>query len=323
MSIGRCLVLGGSGFMGSHLVELLIEEGFQVRVFSLSAASSNRLASVVPRVEFAEGDFRDAKALANSVRGCDYVYHLIATTVPSTSNRDPVFDVETNLISTLRLLEICVREKVRQIIFSSSGGTIYGESDSKPIPESHPTEPRSSYGITKLTIEKYLKLFHVLYGLDYTVLRVGNCYGPRLPIAGEQGVVGAFLDRLSRGEPIVLWGDGSVRRDYVYVSDIARAFRAALGQLSPFKVFNIGTGVGTSLLELIGLMERVTGRRARILKEPARPADVPVNILDPARARQYLKWEASTPLEAGLLSTWNWIQARETVRAAAHVQRHT
>lgn len=319
MSIGRCLLLGGSGFIGSHLVELLIEEGFQVRVFSLSAACSNRLASVAHRVELAGGDFRDTRALANAVRGCAYVYHLIATTVPSTSNRDPVFDVETNLISTLRLLEICVREKVRQIIFSSSGGTIYGTTDTKPIPETNPTEPRSSYGITKLTIEKYLKLFHALYGLDYTVLRIGNCYGPRLPVTGEQGVVGVFLDLLRRGKPIVLWGDGSVRRDYVYVSDVARAFRAALGQQSPFKVFNIGTGVGTSLLELIGLIERVTGRRGRILNEPARPADVPVNILDPARARQYLRWVARTTLETGLLSTWNWVQADEKRRISAHV----
>jgi UDP-glucose 4-epimerase len=322
MNAGRCLVLGGSGFMGSHLVELLVEQGFQVRMFSLSAASSNRLASVTQRVELVAGDFRDAEALAKSVQGCDYVYHFIATTKPASSNRDVVFDAETNLVPTLQLLEACVREKVRQIIFSSSGGTIYGDSDSKPIPESHPTEPRSSYGITKLTVEKYLELFHRLHGLDYTVLRVGNCYGPRLPIAGEQGVVGAFLDRLRRGEPIELWGEGSVRRDYVYVSDVARAFWAALEQQSPFRVFNIGTGVGTSLLELIELMELVTGCRARIVKKPARQVDVPVNILDPARARQYLNWEASTPLEAGILSTWNWIRAGETRRIAAHIQRH-
>jgi len=119
-----------------------------------------------------------------------------------------------------------------------------------------------------------------------------------------------------------LWGEGSVTRDYVYVSDVAQAFRRALGQHSPFRVFNIGTGVGTPLVKLIEIMELVTGCRARILRKPARQVDVPVNIVDPARARQYLNWEASTPLEAGLLSTWNWIQARETVRASARVQRH-
>ena len=320
MSIGRCLVLGGSGFIGSHLVELLVEEGFQVRVFSHLAASSNRLASVARRIELIEGDFRDTPTLAKSVEGCDFVYHLIATTIPSTSNRDQVFDVETNLVPTLRLLEICARERVRQIIFSSSGGTVYGATDTSPIPETHVTEPRSAYGITKLAIEKYLALFHAMHGLEYTVLRVGNAYGPRLPVKGEQGVVGVFLDRLRRGEPILLWGDGSVTRDYVYVGDVARAFRAALGQQSPFSVFNIGTGAGTSLLELIALMEKVTGCPARILREPARQVDVPVNVLDTSRAGRYLRWEPVTPLETGILNTWNWIRIGDTRGIAAHIQ---
>jgi UDP-glucose 4-epimerase len=320
MSIGRCLVLGGSGFIGSHLVELLVEEGFQVRVFNHLAASSNRLASVARRIELIEGDFRDTPTLARSVEGCDFVYHLIATTIPSTSNRDQVFDVETNLVPTLRLLEICARERVRQIIFSSSGGTVYGATDTSPIPETHVTEPRSAYGITKLAIEKYLALFHAMHGLEYTVLRVGNAYGPRLPVKGEQGVVGVFLDRLRRGEPILLWGDGSVTRDYVYVGDVARAFRAALGQQSPFSVFNIGTGAGTSVVELIALMEKVTGCPARILREPARQVDVPVNVLDTSRANRYLKWEPVTPLETGILNTWNWIRIGDTRGIAAHIQ---
>ncbi len=186
MSVARCLVLGGSGFMGSHLVELLVEQGLEVRVFSLSPTSSSCLASVAQRVELIAGDFRDARALAGAIRGCDYVYHFIATTKPASSNRDVLFDAASNLVPTLRLLEACVAEKVRRVIFSSSGGAIYGDTGGTPIPETHPTEPRSSYGIIKLTIEKYLALFHRLHGLDYTVLRVSNCYGPRLPIAGDQ-----------------------------------------------------------------------------------------------------------------------------------------
>jgi UDP-glucose 4-epimerase len=320
MIAGRCLVLGGCGFIGSHVVELLADQGCQVRIFSPSPDLPNRLTPIAQRLEFITGDFRDQKALACAVRGCDYVYHFIATTKPAASNREVVFDVETNLVPTLRLLEICVRERVRRIIFSSSGGTIYGDAEHVPIPESHPTEPRSSYGIMKLAVEKYLKLFRHLHGLDYTVLRVGNCYGPGLPITGEQGVVGVFLDRLRRGEPILVWGDGSVRRDYVYVSDVARAFWVALGQQSPFRVFNIGTGVGTSLLELIKMMERVTSCRARILKKPTRQVDASVNVLDPSRARQYLQWEASTPLEVGLLRTWKWIQATEMRGISAPVQ---
>jgi UDP-glucose 4-epimerase len=314
----RCLVLGGSGFLGSHLVELLLEEGVQVRVYSRSASSYSRLAPLAHKIELVGGDIRASKALANAVEGCDYVYHLIGTTVPATSNRDPVFDIETNVVPALRLLEVCAEAKVKQIIFPSSGGTVYGDTGREPIPETHPAEPRSSYGITKLTIERHLELFHRLHGLDYAVLRISNVYGPRLPVRGEQNAVGVFLTRLGRGEPVVVWGDGSVTRDYVYVADVARAFRAALGQRSPFKIFNVGTGIGTPLLELIAQMERVVGCRANIVRQSARKIDIPINILDSSRARQHLGWEAKTSLEAGLLSTWNWIQAEELRLSSAY-----
>jgi UDP-glucose 4-epimerase len=307
----RCLVLGGSGFLGSHLVELLLKEGIHVRVYSRSANSYNRLASLEDKIELVGGDIRASKALARAVEGCDYVFHLIGTTVPATSNLDPVFDIETNLSPAMRLLEVCVGAKVKQLIFASSGGTVYGDAGSEPIPETHPAQPRSSYGITKLTIESYLNLFYRLHGLDYAILRIANVYGPRLPTRGQQNAVGAFLARLSRGEPIVVWGDGSVTRDYVYVEDVARAFRAVLGQQSIFKVFNIGTGVGTTLLELVARMEQVVGRRAEIVRQPGRQIDIPINILDPTRAREHLGWQAATSLEAGLASTWSWMQAQD------------
>lgn len=315
MNVGHCLVLGGSGFIGSHVVELLIENGFRVRVFSRSS-SPPRLAAVANRIELSVGDFQDVQSLARAVKGCDYVFHLAATTVPITSNRDMAFDASSNLISTLRLLEVCVREKVQQIIFSSSGGTVYGKAENQPIAECHSTEPRCSYGVVKLAIEKYLELFRIQHGLEYTVLRISNCYGPRLPLHGEQGIVGASLEKLRRGEPITLWGDGSITRDYVYVTDVALAFRAALGQGSPFRVFNISTGIGTSLVNLIEMMERATGRRFRILKQSARDIDVPTNILDSNRARKYLSWEATVILKQGLVNAWKWIQTREHATSA-------
>jgi UDP-glucose 4-epimerase len=315
MNAGRCLILGGTGFIGSHLAELLLEKGLEVRIFSRSATFSSGVSAVRNAIECHVGDFSDAEALAKAVKGCDYVYHLIATSVPTTSNRDMAFDVSSNLIATLRLLDICVRESVRQVAFSSSGGTVYGRTDHFPISECHSTEPQCSYGVTKLAIEKYLELFRIRHGMDYTVLRISNCYGPRLPIRGEQGVVGAFLDRLQRGEPITLWGDGSITRDYVYVRDVALAFQAVLGQPSPFRVFNIGTGVGTSLVNLMEMMEQATNCRFRVLKREARDTDVPVNILDTTRARKYLCWEATTTLEQGLINTWKWIQG--SVRAAS------
>jgi len=309
MNPGRCLVLGGTGFIGSHLVELLLANGFKVRVFGRSSTFPIGLSAGANCPEVSVGDFDDAQSVANAVKGCNYVYHLIARSVPASSNRDMVADASSNLIATLRLLEMCVREKVQQIIFSSSGGTVYGRTGDNRISESHNTEPQCSYGVIKLAIEKYLELFRTQHGLDYTVLRISNCYGPRLPTNGEQGVVGVFLDRLRRGEPITLWGNGLVTRDYVYVTDVARAFRATLGQRSPFRVFNIGTGVGTSLTKLIEMMERVTGCQAHILKRQARDLDVPVNVLDSTRAEKYLCWEAKTPLEQGLINTWKWMHA--------------
>jgi len=294
--------------MGPHLVELLVREGMSVRVFDRRACSADWLASLAGKIEFVQGDFLDANLLATAVNGCEYVVHLVGTTVPSTSNRDPVFDVQTNIVGTLHLLEACVRAKVRQVVFSSSGGTVYGEPSALPIPESHPTQPRSSYGITKLAIEKYLALFFQLHGLDYAVLRIANAYGPGLPLSGEQGVVGVFLARLKRELPIVLWGDGSAVRDYIYIEDVARAFRAALGQRSPFRVFNIGTGVGTSLVQLIALMERTTGLRAQIERHPNRPSDPPVNVLDPSQAQLHLGWKATTTMERGLALTWEWVR---------------
>ena len=310
MSTGRCLILGGNGFIGSHLAELLLEKGFEVRIFSRSANLSSGLIGIKDAVEYCAGDFADAEAVARAVKGCDYVCHLVSTTVPTTSDHDVIVDTSSNLISTLKLLEICVRESVKQLIFSSSGGTVYGrvEKEDQPISEGHPTLPQCSYGIVKVAIESYLELFRVRYGLDYTVLRISNCYGPRLPLSGEQGVVGIFLTRLRRGEPIILWGDGSVTRDYIYVSDVAAAFLAALGQKSPFRVFNVGTGVGTSLLHLIRTIERQTGCSFQIIEKPSRAIDVPVNILDTTRARTALSWESATSLEQGLLNTWNWIR---------------
>jgi len=308
MKPSRCLILGGTGFIGSHLVELLLANGLRVRVFGRSSTFPIGLSVCANRLEFAVGDFHDSQSVAKAVKGCDHVCHLTATSVPASSNRDMVADAERNLIATLRLLEICVREKVRQVIFSSSGGTVYGRTGDDLIPESHSTEPLSSYGVVKLAIEKYLELFRIQHGLDYTVLRISNCYGPGLPVKGEQGVVGVFLDRLRRQESITLWGNGAITRDYVYITDVVGAFRAALGQQSPFRVFNIGTGIGTSLVNLIEMMERVTDCRAHIVKQQGRDVDVPVNVLDPTRARKYLCWQANIPLEQGLLNTWNWMQ---------------
>jgi UDP-glucose 4-epimerase len=214
----KCLVLGGGGFLGSHLSESLLAQGHAVRIFDRPNLVRFKSFQRGDPVEWVEGDFVNREHVAHAVSGCDIVYHMVSTTLPRSSNENPSYDVETNVIGTLNLLEAAQKNKIRKFIFVSSGGTVYGIPQEIPIKESHPTEPICSYGIGKLAIEKYINLFHLLHGMEYCVLRLANPYGERQRIAAAQGAVAVFLDKALRNEEIEIWGDGSVIRDYFHVS---------------------------------------------------------------------------------------------------------
>ena len=303
----KTVILGGGGFLGSHLVETLLANGQEVRVFDRPDAhyleeARQRGAHIIT------GNFLDSNDLGNALLGCDVVYHLVSTTVPQTSIEDPRYDVESNLIGTLHLLEQMRRLDLKKIIFASSGGTVYGIPQEIPIKESHPTDPISSYGITKLAIEKYLHLYWTLYGIEYCVLRISNAYGARQPITQTQGAIAAFLGKAVRKEEIIIWGDGSVLRDYVYASDIANAFLQAALYQGDLKVFNIGSGSGHSLNDIIGAIENIIHIPLRIKYLPRCSFDVPINVLYISRARSSLGWEPKVLLEEGILSAYKWIQ---------------
>ena len=251
-----------------------------------------------------------------ALEDAEFVFHLVGTTLPSSSNSNPVFDVQSNVVATIRLLEASVRHKVKRVLFASSGGTVYGEPEKIPITEDHPTNPLCSYGITKLTIEKYLQLFHQLHGLDYTILRIANPYGRYQKATSGQGLIGVLLERVREGQAITIWGDGSVKRDYIYVEDVVDAFLAALKQTSPYRIFNIGTGVGTSIMDLLRMLTHVTGIKPTVEYSPGRPVDVSVNVLDSTRANRYLDWRAQTDCETGLQRAWDWISNNRTLNAA-------
>jgi len=302
----RCLVLGGAGFIGSHVVEGLVHRGHIVRLLDLQP---NPYWTPPGQVECLWADWNDADQLDRALAHADVVIHLIGTTLPATSNRDMAADVRDNLISTLHLLRACRQQGVRKIVFSSSGGTVYGVPQRIPIPEDHPTQPLNSYGIVKLTIERYLHLFHHLHDLGYLVLRGANPYGERQNPRGSQGAVSVFLGRLARSEPIEIWGDGQVVRDYVYVGDLARAFLAAVESDLDQGTFNVGSGQGLSLLELLDKIQSVTGLAPRLVHQPGRPADVPVNILDTRRIQSQLLWRPHMTLRDGLQRTWDWIRS--------------
>jgi UDP-glucose 4-epimerase len=236
------------------------------------------------------------------------VYHFVSTTLPKTSNDDPIYDVRSNLVDTLQLLEACVAAKARRIVFASSGGTVYGVPEAVPISEAHPTNPISSYGIVKLAIEKYLGLFYHLYNLDYTALRISNPYGPYQDPMGQQGAIGVFLHRLHAGRPVSIWGDGGVVRDYLYVSDLTDALVRAAEVESRERVLNVGSGRGISLNELVGLIGEVVGEQPVVEYLPARALDVPASVLEIGRARAELGWSPKTEPAEGIARTWDWIR---------------
>ena len=306
----RITVLGGGGFIGSTIIDRLLLDGHHIRVFERPRIGSYRAFSANEQVEWLNGDFMSQHDIREAVRGADAVMHLVSTTLPKSSNDDPIFDVQSNLVASIQLLRIMIEEHVGRIIFISSGGTVYGRPQYLPMDERHPTEPQVSYGITKLAIEKYISMFHSLHGLKPVILRVANPFGERQRVETAQGAVAVFLDRVLRGQAIEVWGDGSVERDYIHVSDVAEAFTSALTYGGLEQVFNVATGRGTSLNELLRIIESVTGRSPKVVYKPARAFDVPVSILDNRRAYQELGWTPLIGLNEGISRTARWIQGQ-------------
>lgn len=303
----KCLVLGGGGFQGSHLCDALLEAGYSVRVFDRVFPQNANIPRASGEIEFIEGNFADAGCLERAVSGTDFIYHLVSTTIPKTSNDDAVYDVSSNLIPTLSLLEIARRNKIRKVVFFSSGGTVYGVPEYVPIDEGHSTNPVCSYGIHKLAIEKYLHMFHNICGIDYAVLRVANPFGERQNPSGCQGAVNVFTRKALKGEPIEIWGDGSVVRDYIHVSDVIRAAISVLDYKGKHKIFNIGTGIGRSLLDVTREIEAVLDRALNIDFMQARAVDVPANILDISRATKELSWVPQVSFREGVKRTAAYI----------------
>lgn len=297
----KAVVIGASGFIGSHLVDALLAEGYKV------LAVARRLPGLItpaarahPALELLPLAMEDGVGLQQALRSADLVVHLASGSLPQSSNQDPHLDVQVNLLGALNVLEAVRLSGVRRLLVVSSGGTVYGVPQQVPIPESHPTEPTCSYGITKLAIEKYVALFLQLYGVDGIVLRVANPYGERQRLESSQGVVPVFLGRALRGETLEIWGDGSTVRDFLHISDVVGALLAAANYTGEHKTFNVGSGRGLSLRQLVELLEQELARPLEVKYQPGRGFDVPTNVLCIKQARRCLGWEPTVSVAEGL-----------------------
>lgn len=309
MSEVACLVIGGGGFIGSHLVPSLLSQGRKVTVMGRSAASRHALAT---GAIYVTGNYGDVDLIRRLLESHDEVIQMAYATVPNTSFDNPLGDLLENLPSTVQLFEEAAA-RGRRLVLVSSGGTVYGEGRSLPISEDHPTRPISPYGVTKLTLEKYAYLYSVTHGLNFVCVRPSNAFGEgQSPFSG-QGFVATAMASAMRGEPIRIFGPHGSIRDYIHVADLAEGIVSALQRGTAGETYNLGSGVGRSnldVLEAITPLMKEIGCAVHAVHEPARVFDVQANVLDSTKLRNETGWTPSVDFEAGLRRTREWLRNR-------------
>jgi len=303
---GRALVTGGAGFIGSHLVDALLERGWQVLV--VDDLSRGRAENLAPAARLEQLDVCSPR-LGELLAGFrpQYVFHLAAQIDVRRSVADPGLDLRVNVGGTINLLRASAGARVRKVIFSSTGGALYGEPERLPADEDHPVHPLAPYGINKYSCEQYLRFWAGIGGPQFAALRYGNVYGPRQDPHGEAGVVAIFCRVMLAGKAPTIFGTGEQLRDYVYVSDVVAANLLAMASPTP-EPLNIGTGVGSSVLALVRLLARLTGFGGEPQFAPARPGEVEAIYLDASRARRW-GWEPQVSLPCGLARTVDYFRA--------------
>ncbi len=305
----RVLVLGGLGFIGSHISRLLLAEGYLVRIFDKLYCSRNLIADIQERVEIEEGDAERPEDILHSLRDIDIAIDLIHTTVPGTSMQDPAYDVQTNVTAHAGWLSQLYKTVLHRIIYISSGGTVYGIPQKNPVGEDHPTDPISSYGITKLAVEKYIAMNANNQGIDYRICRPANAYGEGQHLHVGQGAIGVFLEQCLKNKPIEIWGDGTVIRDYIYVADMVQAIVQLITHQGVSRVFNISSGVGYSLNDIITIIRDDLQIPVRVNYVKSRKFDVSVNILDSSRLMRETGWKPQTDLVSGMRRVYDYLKS--------------
>ena len=311
----RVLVTGGAGFIGSHVTDRFLAEGYEVEIID-DLSTGNRV-NVPTGAKLHEMGVGSAEAASVVEKGSfDNVVHLAAQIDVRKSVADPVFDATTNIVGTLNILEAVRRAGARsRIVFTSTGGAIYGDFNTPPNVETFPKDPESPYAISKLAAEYYLAYYGRTHGIDSVALRFGNVYGPRQDPHGEAGVVAIFCTRILDGKPLTIFGDGMQTRDYVYVGDVARAvFLAATSSIPAAdrvdaRAFNVGTGVGTSVVDLARMLQQAAKSSTAIEFAPKRAGEQQESFLNVEKAGNVLGWRPEVTLSQGLANTFEWARS--------------
>ncbi len=306
----KILVTGGAGFIGSHTVDALVASG-QHQVSIIDNLSAGKRHQINPKARFHEIDLRDADAVKRVIEAAtpEIIVHLAAQMDVRRSVADPPYDAQVNVVGFLNLMESARQQGLRRVIFSSTGGAIYGEQETFPAPEDHPLHPVSPYGVAKLATEAYLFFYKVQYGIDYAALRYGNVYGPRQDPHGEAGVVAIFCGKMLEGQPCTIFGDGKQTRDYVFVGDVVRANIAAANS-NVSGAINVGTGIETNVNDLYHTLGTVADVTRAPEYAPARPGEQSRSVISPARARELLNWLPQVELANGLDQTFTYFKDR-------------
>ena len=291
------VITGGSGFLGHHVIKRLAHDSIY-NIICLDLYEAPFLKEY--GVTFVKGNFSERHLLDELFANADYVFHMACSMFPAESNKEPYWDAVSNIGGSVQLLECAVKNNVKQVVFMSSGGTVYGIPQYIPIREDHPTNPECSYGIGKLAVEKYLRFFSSQYGIATCAIRLANPYGEYQNPNSNQGAVAVFTKRIMNHEKITIWGDGQCRRDFIYADDFADAFCKIIGKTDFSGELNIGSGKSHSLLEIIHIIEDCLKIKAQIEFLPLRKFDIPVSALDISKAKQLLQWEPTTDLFQGI-----------------------
>jgi UDP-glucose 4-epimerase len=302
----NCCIIGGSGFIGHHLVEHLLTLGMRVTVVGRSPAPKTPLPE---KAMYISGNIEEEKFLEDILHEADSVIHLAYASVPKTSFEDPILDIRSNLPSTVRLLEAACNYNLEKFVLVSSGGTIYGKAQSIPISEDHPKTPVSPYGITKLALENYAMMYHEIKSLPIVCARPSNAYGEgQLPFTG-QGFIATAIASILEGKPVTIFGETGTIRDYIHVQDVASGIAAALLKGKAGDCYNLSSGIGRSnkeVLDKITPLAESAGLHPTVITTPSRKFDVPVNVLDSAKLCRETGWSASIPFDVGIKRTWEW-----------------